>query len=142
MSSPCNHGPEDKEEQRLEISAEKLMFYPEKRQIAYKKNGSLKVKNISLKAKSITVELGKEKLELEQILAKGNVEIIQDQNEGRGKEAVYNIAENKIVLLGKPIFIDKNKGQTEGDKLTFHLSDGKIVIENKGRERSVSVIRS
>ena len=107
-----------------------------------KNKGNLRVKTISLDAQSISVRLGEEKEEMKRIIAKGKVVIKQGQNEGRGKEANYDIIEEKIILSGKPVFIDKNRGQTGGDKLTFYISDGRIIIENKGRERSVTVIKS
>ncbi len=44
--------------------------------------------------------------------------------------------------MGNPILIDEDKGKTEGSKLTFYMADGRIVIENKDRERSETVIKS
>ena len=40
-----------------------------------------------------------------------------------------------MVLTGNPVLVDKEKGVTEGDKLTFHLGDGRILIENKERRQ-------
>lgn len=133
--------PKDRGEERVEIMGEELRFNPDERILSYKKEASLKAQNILLRAQTIAVLLGGEEGNMTQITAQGKVVIIQDENEGRGKKALYDVAEETIILTGKPIFIDKDKGQTGGDKLTFHIADGRIIVENKGRERSVTVIK-
>jgi lipopolysaccharide export system protein LptA len=77
-----------------------------------------------------------------QIAASQNVVVLLDQNEGRGDEAIFEVKKDILVLTGDPVLIAKDKGKTEGAKLTFHISDGKIIVENKDRERSVTVIKS
>jgi lipopolysaccharide export system protein LptA len=57
-------------------------------------------------------------------------------------EALYDLDKETIVLTGNPSLIDKEKGTVEGDKLTFHLGDGRILVENKDRERPVTFIKS
>lgn len=133
--------PEDREEERVEILGEELRFNPEQRILSYTKETSLKVRNIFLQAQTIAVQMSGEEEDMTQIAAQGKVVIIQDENEGRGKKARYDVAEETIILTGNPVFIDKDKGQTGGDKLTFHVADGRIIVENKGRERSVTVIK-
>ncbi|GAH32736.1 unnamed protein product, partial [marine sediment metagenome] len=61
--------------------------------------------------------------------------------EGRGEEAIYDPDKESVVLLGNPVLIDKDKGITRGDKLTFYLADDRILVENKARERSATVIK-
>ena len=67
--------------------------------------------------------------------------IVQDVGEARGKEARYDPDKETIILLGNPVLEDKERGITKGDKLTFFLADGRIFVENKGKERSVTVIK-
>jgi lipopolysaccharide export system protein LptA len=70
------------------------------------------------------------------------VVIRRDNREARGEEARYVLAEETVVLTGQPVLIDQERGTVEGDKLIFHLSDGRIQVENTARERSVIIIRS
>ena len=67
--------------------------------------------------------------------------IAKEQTEGRGEKAKYDLNNNSIEITGNPVFIDKHKGRTEGDKLTFSISDDRITVENKGRDRSITVIK-
>lgn len=134
--------PKDREEERIEISAQAMNFKPEENLIFFKEKGSLKVKNTNLKAHSIFVYLKGKKGDMENIFAQGKVIIVQNLREGRGEEARYDLHKETIVLLGNPVLIDKDKGIVNGDKLTFYMADGRIVVENKDRERSVTVIKS
>ncbi|MBC8359204.1 MAG: LPS export ABC transporter periplasmic protein LptC [Candidatus Aminicenantes bacterium] len=132
---------EEKEEDRLEISSERMTFIPEENLVSYEGKSTLKVRDINLQANSLYVYLKEEGGDIHRMIARGKVVIVQELGEGRGEEAIYNPADESIVLLGNPILVDKNKGVTRGHKLTFYLADGKILVENKDRERSVTVIK-
>lgn len=71
-----------------------------------------------------------------------DVVIMQEQYQGTGQRAVFDLRKETIELTGNPVLIAENQGRTAGTKLTFFIADGKIVVENKGRERSVTVIKS
>lgn len=134
--------PKDKEEERVEISSDIMIFRPEENLVSYRENASLKVKDIKLGARSISVYLKEKEGEMMKIVAQENVVIEQNLREGRGEEASYDVDEEIIVLSGNPVLIEKDKGITRGDKLTFYIADGRIAIENKDRERSETVIKS
>ena len=129
------------EEARMEISSDWMSFDPGNNLLIYEENSSLKVADIDLKAQTVSVHLEQEEGEMNVITAKGNVVVVQNQYEGQGNDAEYEIDRDAIVLTGNPVLIDKDKGKTAGDKLTFYISDAKIVVENKGRERSITVIK-
>jgi lipopolysaccharide export system protein LptA len=75
------------------------------------------------------------------MIAKQQVVVIQKMYEGRGEEAKFNVKEEIITVVGNPVLIDKNRGRTEGGKLTFSMADDRIVVENKDGERSITVIK-
>ncbi len=133
--------PKDKSEERLEISAERMRFIPDENVISYEENSLLRAQDVSLNAQSVSVYLSKDKGDLLEIIAQGNVMIAKEQTEGRGEKAKYDLNNNSIEITGNPVFIDKHKGRTEGDKLTFSISDDRITVENKGRDRSITVIK-
>lgn len=133
--------PEEGEERRIEISADKMTFKPDENLISYEGDTSLKVEDIKLQAQTISVYQKEEHGDMKRIVAQGKVVIVQNLREGRGERARYDLDKETIVLLGNPVLIEKDKGKTTGDKLTFHIADGKIVVESKDRERSVTVIK-
>ena len=133
---------EEESEEKIEIMAEKMDFNPEDNIISYEENSSLKVKDINLNAQSISVNLKKKDNEMETIAAKGEVRIIQGQTEGNGEEALYIVKKREMMITGSPVVFDEDKGEIRGDKLTFYIGDGKIIVENKRRERSETIIKS
>lgn len=131
-----------KEEERLKISAENMNFSPEKNLIAFEEKSSLQVRNTDLRARSISVHLKEEGGVIKTIVAQGKVRIVQDTAEGRGEKADYDLENEAIALTGDPVVVDKKRGMTRGDKLTFYMGDDRITVENRERERSVTVIKS
>ena len=133
---------EDGDEKIVEIQSGKMFYDSQKHRIHYEEDCLLRLKGALLKAQSVVIQLDQEKGDMVQIAASQNVVVLLDQNEGRGDEAVFEVKKDILVLTGDPVLIAKDKGKTEGAKLTFHISDGKITVENKDRERSITVIKS
>jgi len=142
VESLFSYTPKNKDtEEKIKISSDSMEFNPVESIISYKTNCKLSVRDTELLAQSLSVSLHQESAELLNISAYSDVKIIQNTYEGRGNEARYNLGKEMIVLLGDPVLIDKDKGETEGDKLTFSLGDGKIFIENQDQKRSKTIIK-
>ena len=129
-------------EERIEMGGKKMNLSSKDNLLTYEQNCWLKAPNIDLKSESLLAYLREKKGEIQKIEAKGNVIISEESREGRGAHALYDLDKEILVLTGNPTLIDKEKGVIEGEKLTFHLRDGRILVENKDRERSVTVIKS
>lgn len=126
---------------RVEISARKMSFIPEDRVIVFTNNCLLQAGEVSMTSLSIHIHLGTGDEEMLKFLAKGQVVITQQESEGRGGEAQFDVENETIVLLGNPVLILKDKGQIEGDELTFFIADDRITVKNQGQERSITVIK-
>ena len=143
VKASFTHKPKDRPaEERLEIGAEEMDYVPGQRKIAFAGSCGLKTAALQMTSTSLEIRLAEEGSEMEGLLARGKVVIVQEGKEGRGEEALYDLKADTVVLTGNPVLVDKDKGITEGDKLTFHLGDGRISIENKERDRSATVIKS
>ena len=129
-------------EERLEVGGENLNFSPKDRLLTYQSGCWLKTQNASLSSDRIDVSMTGEDNAVTTIKAGGRVVIVSGFREGRGESAVYDLDKETIDLTGNPSLTDKEKGAIEGDKLTFYLGDGRIHVENRDRERSVTVIKS
>jgi lipopolysaccharide transport protein LptA len=143
ISSTFPYVPKDKEdEERVTITAKKMSYDPDRDIVHYQGNNTLRVENILLEAQSVFIHLDKEDGQIKRITAADDVVITQEQYKGQGQRAVFDVHKETIVLTGSPVLIAEDQGKTEGTKLTFFIADGKIVVENRGRERSVTVIKS
>jgi lipopolysaccharide transport protein LptA len=129
-------------EERIAVGAEAMNYFPADRRVVYEGKGTMSVNTLSLEAGTVTVFLKKDGGDIESVQATRRVVIRRDNREARGEEARYVLAEETVVLTGQPVLVDKDRGTVEGDKLIFHLGDGRIQVENTARERSVIIIRS
>ena len=139
------HKPKDQDkEEQVEITSQKMNYDPNKNAAVYEKEGAMKTSSFRMKGDRITVLLAKDTKDPVRITAQANVVINQDQpvREGKGDQAVYLVDERLVVLTGHPTLTEKDKGEVQGDKLTFHLADGSITVENNTRERSLTKIKS
>jgi lipopolysaccharide export system protein LptA len=132
---------EKNEEESIQIKSSEMEYFPERSEIVYTEKVNLKARDIELTAKLLTLTLEKDSGDMMNIVVYDKVVVVQESYEGRGDEAIFDVKEEIITVVGNPVFIDKDKGRTEGGKLTFYMADGRIVVENKDRERSVTVIK-
>ncbi len=141
IQSTMPHTTKEGKEEKLKISSEKMAYFPEKNLVVYQGKSSLAARDAILSAQSISVYLGEGDKGIQKIVGRKKVVVTQDLGEAFGEEAIFDPEKESLVLLGNPVFIDKDRGRTEGDKLTFYMADGRILVENKERERSVTVIK-
>jgi len=141
VKSTMPHTTKEGKEEKLKISSEKMAYFPEENLVVYQEKSTLAVRDAILRAQSISVYLGEEDKGIQKIVGRKKVVVTQNLGEAFGEEAIFDPEKESLVLLGNPVFIDKDKGRTEGDKLTFYMADGRILVENQERERSVTVIK-
>jgi lipopolysaccharide export system protein LptA len=130
------------EERAVEIGGEEMSFSPADRTVNFKGAGLVRTPDFHLAAGSVAVALVEGKKEVEGLVAGGGVVVSWGLYEGRGSEACYDPEAETLVLTGGPVLVEKGKGASRGDKLTFRLADDKILIENKGQGRSITVVKS
>jgi lipopolysaccharide export system protein LptA len=142
VESVLPYRPKGKEEQeKVWIESDTMEYAPEKNLIVYREKVKLRARDVVLTAKLLTIDLEKESGDMVSIVAHDKVVVEQRTYEAQGEEARFDVREEIITVVGNPVLIDKERGRTEGGKLTFYMADGKIVVENKDRERSVTVIK-
>jgi LPS export ABC transporter protein LptC/lipopolysaccharide transport protein LptA len=137
------HTPKDKTtEEIVEISGQRMHYDPDRNTAFYENETAVKTGTFSLTARSVTVLLSKESKEAQKVTAVTNVAIKQPNRDASGDEALYLVDDRLLILSGHPVVNEKDKGETRGDKLTFHLADDTITVENAKRNRSVTKIKS
>ncbi len=141
VKSTMPHTTKEGKEEKLKISSEKMAYFPEENLVVYQGKSTLAVQDAILRAQSISVYLGEEDKGIQKIVGRINVVVTQNMGEAFGEEAIFDPEKESLVLLGNPVFIDKDRGRTEGHKLTFYMADGRILVENQERERSLTVIK-
>ena len=69
---------------------------------------------------------------LDHIVAEGDIRIEQPNRKATGRQLVYTAREEKFVLTGSasqpPSIFDAERGQIQGDSLTFFTHDGRVLV--------------
>lgn len=138
------HTPKDQaaKEEMVEIVGERMHYDPARNTALYEGQAGLTTAAFGLTAESVRVELDPKTKDPQRMTASTKVVIKEPNREGHGDEALYLVDDRVVILTGKPVVTEKGKGETRGDKLTFHLADDTITVENTKRNRSVTKIKS
>ena len=131
------------------FAAADSMFYSDPdRTIHYEGNVDIKQGTDRLTGGVADVYLSKEKNEMEKTVAQKNVVLTQPNRKGTGDWVEYTATNEVAVLKGSPARIDDvEQGNTEGNRLTLSVRDGKVTADDArgplspGRVRSTHKIR-
>ncbi|MBD3413154.1 MAG: hypothetical protein GF421_01830 [Candidatus Aminicenantes bacterium] len=128
-------------EEKIQISSENMEFDPRDNMIKYQLDCRMEMGEVELTSGSLSIQMQRDSNEVKSITALDSVKVFMGEYEGRGERAVYNLDNESVVLTENPVLLEENGGKTQGDKLTFRMSDDRIIVENRGDERSVTVIK-
>ena len=131
------------------FAAADSMFYSDPdRTIHYEGNVDIKQGTDRLTGGVADVYLNKESNEMEKTVAQRNVVLTQPNRKGTGDWVEYTTANEVAILKGNPARVDDvEQGNTEGNRLTLSVRDGKVTADNArgplspGRVRSTHKIR-
>ncbi len=79
---------------------------------------------------------------IERLLAEGQVRIEFDNKVAVSNQAVYIIAERKLILSGPGSKVISGQDEISGSKITFFRDDGRVMLEGDGRNRVNAIIHS
>lgn len=131
------------------FAAADSMFYSDPdRTIHYEGNVDIKQGTDRLTGGVADVYLAKESNEMEKTVAQKNVVLTQPNRKGTGDWVEYTAASEVAVLKGNPARVDDvEQGNTQGNRLTLSVRDGKVTADDArgplapGRVRSTHKIR-
>ena len=131
------------------FAAADSMFYSDPdRTIHYEGNVDIKQGTDRLTGGVADVYLAKDTNEMEKTIAQRNVVLTQPNRKGTGDWVEYTAASDLAVLKGNPARVDDvEQGNTEGNRLTLSVRDGKVTADDArgplspGRVRSTHKIR-
>ncbi|MBU4494216.1 MAG: LptA/OstA family protein [Acidobacteria bacterium] len=133
---------EDAEKRRqIQIGSREMIYEPGDQAMRFSGKSLLQVAGMSVQAETLNVRVEKDGNQLLSITAEGGVLFKQGAMRGTAGRAEYNLNDDVIVLMDHPEVDDPIRGKIEGDKLTFHMADDRIIVENSGQERSITVIK-
>lgn len=79
---------------------------------------------------------------IERLKAEGNVRIEFDNKVAVSNQAVYIVAERKLVLSGPGSKVVSGQDEISGSKITFFRDNGQVILEGDAKNRVNAIIHS
>lgn len=118
-----------------------MKYWPEENHLVFKGPAEILGTDFRVKAQSLEIDFQDQGSEIDKIKTEGEVMVMKGTVRAKAERGYYEWAKDIFVLEGKPVLEDPEKGIIRGDKLTFNLAESRILVENQGRERSISIIK-
>ncbi len=130
----------ESEDRRIEAGGETMNFSSKDGAVSFEGDAFARAGKAELTADSVLLRLVEGNSRLGSLTGRNKVVVTDGRYEGRGAEALFDPVADTIVLTGRPLLVEKDKGTSRGDKLTFYLGDDRILIENSGQGRSITIV--
>jgi lipopolysaccharide export system protein LptA len=126
------------------FAAADSMFYSDPdRKINYEGNVDIKQGTDRMTSGVADVYLTKETNEMEKTVAQRNVVLTQPNRKGTGDWVEYTSANEVAILKGNPARVeDTEQGNTEGNRLTLSMKEGKVTADDARGPQSPGRVRS
>ncbi len=124
------------------VTADKLSYVDAERKAVFSGNVLVRIEGSTITADTVQALLlnrgnptdSQPGSQLDRIVAEGDIQIQQPDRKATGSRLVYTAQDEKFVLTGSPAhppsIFDAERGQIQGDSLTFFRHDGRVLVGN------------
>jgi len=107
--------------------------------VTFKGNVIAKQEDTTLYAKTLTILYDPNTKKLKEIVAVGNVKVVQLDRRATGQKATFDQDKNKVVLDGEAV-VREGTNVIRGERITFYVDEERSVVEPvKGGRVSTSI---
>jgi lipopolysaccharide export system protein LptA len=126
----------------LNVTADKLSYVDAERKAVFSGHVLVRIEGSTITADTVQALLlgrgsqtdSQSGSQLDRIVAEGDIQIQQPDRKATGSRLVYTAQDEKFVLTGSPAhppsIFDAERGQIQGDSLTFFRHDGRVLVGN------------
>jgi lipopolysaccharide export system protein LptA len=98
-----------------------------------------KQEDTTLYANTLAITYDQNTKKLKEIVAVGNVKVVQLERRASGQKATFDQDKNKMVLDGEAV-VREGANVIRGERITFYVDEGRSVVEGgKGSRVSTSI---
>jgi len=107
--------------------------------VIFKGNVVAKQEDITLYANTLTILYDPNTKKLKEIVAVGNVKVLQLDRRATGQKATFDQDKNKVILDGEAV-VREGANVIRGERITFYVDEERSVVEGgKGSRVSTSI---
>ena len=111
----------------------------DQKRVTFKGNVVAKQEDVTLYANTLVVVYDPDTKKLKQIVATGNVKVVQLDRRATGQKATFDQDTNKVVLDGDAV-VREGTNVIRGERITFYVEEERSVVEpGKGGRVSTSI---
>jgi len=107
--------------------------------VTFKGNVIAKQEDITLYANTLTIIYDPNMKKLKEIIAVGNVKVVQLDRRATGQKATFDQDKNKVIMDGEAV-VREGTNVIRGERITFYVDEERSVVEpGKGGRVSTSI---
>jgi lipopolysaccharide export system protein LptA len=123
----------------IDITSDTVEGDQKQNTVAFKGNVVAKQEDMTLYANTLVVVYDPDTKKLKEIVATGNVKVVQLDRRATGQKVTFDQDKNKVVLDGDAV-IREGANVIRGERITFYVEEERSVVESgKGGRVSTSI---
>jgi lipopolysaccharide export system protein LptA len=123
----------------IDITSDTVEADQKQNKVTFKGNVVAKQEDVTLYANTLLIIYDPETKKLKEIIAIGNVKVVQLDRRATGQKATFDQDENKVVLDGDAV-VREGTNVIRGERITFYVEEERSVVEpGKGGRVSTSI---
>ncbi len=123
----------------IDIASDTLEADQKQNKVTFKGNVVAKQEDVTLYANTLVMIYDPDTKKLKEIIAIGNVKVVQLDRRATGQKATFDQDKNKVVLDGDAV-VREGTNVVRGERITFYVDEERSVVEpGKGGRVSTSI---
>jgi lipopolysaccharide export system protein LptA len=122
----------------IDITSDTVEADQKTNRVTFKGNVVAKQEDTTLYANTLTITYDQNTKKLKEIVAVGNVKVVQLDRRATGQKATFDQNENKVILDGEAV-VREGANVVRGERITFYVDEERSVVES-GKGGRVSTI--
>jgi len=123
----------------IDIDSDRLEADQKTNTITYKGNVIAKQEDVTLYANALVIIYDPDTKKLKEIVATGNVKVVQQERRATGQKVTFDQDKNRVVLDGDAV-VREGTNVIRGERITFYVEEERSVVEpGKGGRVSTSI---
>lgn len=127
----------------IHVKSDELEFDYQANKVVYRGTVNVVQGDVAIDCKELVVNLaraqGKDDLQLQEVVAIGDVVITQGQRKATGGRAVFDQVKRQVTLLENPVLRD-GPNEVAGERIVVFLDENRSVVESSPKKRVSAIL--
>ena len=125
----------------IDITSDTVEASQKQNMVTFKGNVVARQEDITLYANMITVYYNPETKKLKEIMAVGNVRIVQSERRASGNKVIFQQEANKVTLEGEAV-LREGENVIRGERIIYYVDEERSVVEGGKGGRVTTILTS